>query len=97
MVLRDMIIGDKGFGWTTTAQRKYFTFLARHYFICTEAVAGWKKHKSGSCHMQYFMIILCLFFLQADPLLRVDGTVQAGDDWSTCEGQVSGFIAKGWI
>lgn len=48
---------------------------------------------SHAIFYDYFMS----FFLQADPLLRVDGTVQAGDDWSTCEGQVSGFIAKGWI
>lgn len=56
-----MIIGDNGcvvvFSVEATATTTTHT-STRHYFICTEAVAGWK---SGSCHAifyDYFMLPL---------------------------------------
>lgn len=47
MVLRDMIIGDNG-TWRCSFARSYAKLFFvhrswRHYFICTEAVAGWKS------------------------------------------------------
>lgn len=78
MVLRDMIIGDNG---------TWFVFLLlfivhgsclcvseqslRHYFICTEAVAGCKKKRSrffsSLSHVRYFMIIREFIVRHATP------------------------------